>query len=670
MTLLPLSPASAQKPAPENGPERPGKSDADGDKLFDDLEADLSGKADSSRLPVIVTLREAATEARVRGLEKQAGRLAVGHRFGIVPAFSADVTKGQAQALARHADVVHVEADSRVQVTNATAQREFGVTAARAALPGLDGSGIKVAVIDTGVAGAHVDLTGRVVGFRDYVGGRIDAYDDNGHGTHVAATIAGGGVADPAAAGVAPAASLLVAKVLDAAGGGSMSNTTAAIDWAVSQGAQVVNLSLGAAGCADGSDATSQAVNNAVAQGVFVAVAAGNEGPGACTVGSPGAASGATTVAAMADTARGGYSLASFSSRGRAGTTGAARKPDITAPGVGIASADAFTANGYTTMSGTSMATPFVAGVGALMLDAGMPAGSLKSTMETTAMDWGAAGDDIEFGSGRLDAYRAVTGASDTTVRPGHAFRQSTLAGTGAQLDYQVTVQDTRFPIAAMLVHPSVTAAGSTSPDFDLHLFNPAGTEVARAYTSSRQETLAALPVATGTYTLRVRSYYGSGSYQLDVSAGGSVSTPTIKVSTTVAPASLSPTGDRTTLSADDNRYYTRSSTTSGTRYTSWVATFTGVPNDITGLTVTYKGKNSISCTQTVAIAQNGGWVQLFNGAVGTSEVAVTRTPGGAAKDYVAADQTVKVLLQCVSGSNFTTYGDLLTLRYDRLVPA
>jgi serine protease AprX len=509
------------------------KGDADANKLFDDLEADLAGRNADARVRVIVALRAAATEGGVHELERRVGALAGARRFGIVPAFSATVTNRQARALAREEGVAHVEADSRVRASNGTSADAFGVTAARIAVAGLDGSGVKVAVIDTGVAGAHADLTGKVTAFHDYVGGQSAAYDDHGHGTHVAATIVGSGAGNPAYAGVAPGASLLAAKVLDANGDGWMSDITAAIDWAVNQGADVMNLSLGESGCSDGSDVTSQAVDNAAARGVFVAVAAGNEGPGACTIGTPGAAKGATTVGAMADLVNGGFFLARFSSRGRPGAAGSALKPDVVAPGVNVMSANAFTPSGYRFMSGTSMATPFVAGVAALMLDAGFLAADLKPTMESTAVDWGAAGDDIEFGSGRLDAFRAITGGADRTPLPRHSFRQGSLPGTGANVEYQITVDDGRFPLTAMVVHPEVSGASATSPDFDLHLLNGAGTEIAAGNTTSRQERLTVTPVSAGTYTLQIRSYEGSGAFQLDISAGGTIASPGSQVSTT-----------------------------------------------------------------------------------------------------------------------------------------
>ncbi len=137
--------------------------------------------------------------------------------------------------------------------------------------------------------------------------------------------------------------------------------------------------------------------------------------------------------------------------------------------------------------------------------------------------------------------------------------------------------------MAATLVHTSYTGAFNSSPDFDLYLYDPAGTLLAQAYTSSRQETVAARPSVTGRYTVRVKSYSGSGGYQLDLSAGGKA-----RIMITANVASLSPAGDRTRLNADDNVYYFYSP---GTAIVSWEATFANVPADATGLTVSTRAR-------------------------------------------------------------------------------
>jgi serine protease AprX len=525
--------------------------DSDHDKLYDDLEARALGLADADELGVIVVLTEEALPGRVERLERDRG-LKASKRFSLVDAVSGKVPKGRLRALAGDPLVDHVELNSRVRAWNDTAQESFGVIAARAAAPGLDGDAdgnpaayspgdLVAAVIDTGIDAGHQDLNGgKVIGFKDFVNGATAPYDDEGHGTHVAATIAGDGDAraDKLHKGVAPAAGLVGIKVLDATGNGSMDTVLSGIEWAVQNrstyGIEAINLSLGAAGCSDGSDVDSLAVERAVDAGLVVAVAAGNEGAGSCTIGSPGAAGKALTVGAMADLGVGGFFQAPFSSRGK--TLDGRVKPDVSAPGVEITSAAAGTTIGYATMSGTSMATPFVAGLALLMLDANRDLGSqaVKDRIMQTAIDWGrgatglagSTGPDAEYGSGRLDGWGALKSAGAPLgagpAMPTHEFREGTLAATGASADYKLEVGDARFPIAATLIHPGMSGAAAASPDFDLYLFGPAGTVVARSEQTARQEQLTYRPVAPGTYTLRVRSYSGSGQFFVDASFGRS----------------------------------------------------------------------------------------------------------------------------------------------------
>ena len=238
------------------------------------------------------------------------------------------------------------------------------------------GSGIVVAVIDTGVDYTHPDLGGgfgpgyRVVGGYDFYNDDADPMDDNGHGTHVAGTIAANGSIE----GVAPDASILAYKVLGADGSGSMSSVVSAIDASVDPNgdgdladhADIISMSLGASG--DQNDPLCLAVRAAVEAGVVVVVAAGNSGPTFGTVDSPGMAPEAITVGA-ADAS--GH-LASFSSRGT--VPDVLMKPELSAPGVSILSTVPFSgtqhssSSGYKNLSGTSMATPHVSGAAALLL--------------------------------------------------------------------------------------------------------------------------------------------------------------------------------------------------------------------------------------------------------------------------------------------------------------
>ncbi|SNT09772.1 S8 family serine peptidase [Actinacidiphila glaucinigra] len=259
--------------------------------------------------------------------------------------------------------------DHKVRPTLDRSTAQINAPAAWAA--GFHGEGVKVAVLDTGADQAHPDLAGRVSVAKDFSGSG-STQDRFGHGTHVAATAAGSGAASAGLRkGVAPSADLLIGKVLGDDGFGSESQVIEGMEWAAAQGARVVNMSLGSDMQTDGTDPMSLAVNEiSRSSGALFVVAAGNAGEmGEKTVGSPGAADAALTVGAVDRD----DSLASFSSRGpRYGDR--ATKPDITAPGVGIVAARAAgTTMGvpvddhYVAASGTSMATPHVAGAAALL---------------------------------------------------------------------------------------------------------------------------------------------------------------------------------------------------------------------------------------------------------------------------------------------------------------
>ncbi|MDT0416744.1 S8 family serine peptidase [Streptomyces sp. DSM 41982] len=235
---------------------------------------------------------------------------------------------------------------------------------------GYDGTGTKVAVLDTGIDLQHADVKDRVLATKSFAG-TATVQDGHGHGTHVASTIAGSG-ADSGGEykGVTPGASLLIGKVLGDSGSGDDSNVIAGMEWAVEQGADVVSMSLGSDNGRE-SDPSSVALErlSAGSDTLFV-VAAGNSGPGASTLGSPGVAESALTVGAVDRD----DSLAPFSSRGPRADEDHGIKPDVTAPGVDIVAARAAgTSMGqpvdayYTAASGTSMATPHVAGAAALL---------------------------------------------------------------------------------------------------------------------------------------------------------------------------------------------------------------------------------------------------------------------------------------------------------------
>lgn len=248
---------------------------------------------------------------------------------------------------------------------------QIGAPAAWAA--GYDGKGIKVAVLDTGIDRSHADLAGQVIANKDFSDSG-STRDLVGHGTHVASIIAGTGARSGGKfRGVATGARILNAKVLNDGGFGDDASIIAGMEWATTKGARIVNLSLGG-GDTPGIDPLEETVNRLSAgSGTLFVIAAGNEGEsGDSTVGSPGSADAALTVGAVSKEDE----LALFSSRGPRVGDGAI-KPDLTAPGVAITAASApgsliadefpSAVPGYVTISGTSMATPHVAGAAAIL---------------------------------------------------------------------------------------------------------------------------------------------------------------------------------------------------------------------------------------------------------------------------------------------------------------
>ncbi|MGV9238500.1 S8 family serine peptidase [Streptomyces nigra] len=311
---------------------------------------------------------------------------------------------------ARAALTPRVSLDGRVKAAldRSTAQ----MNAPTAWKAGYEGQGVKVAVLDTGVDDRHPDLAGRISQAKDFSGSG-STRDGFGHGTHVAATVGGtGAAAGGSRRGVAPRSDLLIGKVLDDNGFGSESTVIAGMEWATAQNAKVINMSLGG-GPTDGTDPMSQAVNSLTksTDSLFV-IAAGNDGNlGPSTVGTPGSADAALTVGAVDRD----DSLANFSSRGPRLHDGAV-KPDVTAPGVGIVAARAagttmgtpIDAN-YVAASGTSMATPHVAGAAALLAqqhpDWGAP--KLKDALISTSKT--VSGTKVtQQGGGRIDLADAI----------------------------------------------------------------------------------------------------------------------------------------------------------------------------------------------------------------------------------------------------------------------
>ncbi|EEG07936.1 S8 family serine peptidase [Pseudogulbenkiania ferrooxidans] len=578
LTLLLLSPlcaavtpgAAASQPVAPAAVVHGQLTDRDGDGVADNLQQRLATAQPEDRFDVVVTFREQGHAAAAR---QALGPFVPRREFKLIPGFAGSLSAAQIRALSHAAGLVRIEEDVKVHTQLNAARADFGVESARGlAVSGLTGRGVGICTVDTGVDPNHEQLAGKVAGFVDLVANKTVAYDDNGHGTHVLSIAAGDGSGGADAAryqGVAPGAPVYAAKVLDSSGSGAESAVVSGIDWCAAQAAvRVISLSLAALPPADGNDAMSQAVNAAVDSGKVVVVAAGNDGDEPGTVGSPGAAEKAITVGACAewsapvsaDNHSEGVYLTAFSSRGPITVNASTEriKPDICGPGHTITAAQAGTVSGYVTYSGTSMATPFVAGTVALALEANpaLTPAQVRSLMEATAQDRGSAGKDNEWGTGLIDAYafvaRAQNPSSTVTTAFPHATHLSASVGNNSTWSYGFDVSDTGKPIAAIVTiigQPICTLrlfgscfAYQWDPDLDARLLAPDGTVLsysgcmgegtecasprAPLVALGRQETLHAMPTTTGQYRVEVWGSTDSvnqgkgGSFAIDLSQG------------------------------------------------------------------------------------------------------------------------------------------------------
>lgn len=249
------------------------------------------------------------------------------------------------------------------------------------------GGGVKIGIVDSGIAARHADLKGKVAAQRDFVNGDGKADDRVKHGTHVSGIAAAKTDNHTGVAGGCPNCKLVVAKSLGVFGGTDR-DIAKGINWTVKRGAKVVNLSLGGPGR---STVLKRAVNRAWKRGAVVVAAAGNENTSKPSY--PAAYSRAIAVAA---TNR-------FDKRARFSNHG--KWVDVSAPGVDIVST---IPGGYRSYSGTSMSTPHVSALAGLLSSRGFSKRKIRSRITATAVDLGKKGRDPYYGSGRIDAARAV----------------------------------------------------------------------------------------------------------------------------------------------------------------------------------------------------------------------------------------------------------------------
>ena len=405
----------------------------------------------------------AAERAVVSGL---GGR--VKYTYRIVNAVAANIPAAAVSALLNNPRVVTVEADIEAHAIDDELDAAWGVKHIGAgAVHGADnkGAGVKIAVIDTGVDYTHPDLDGNFditdLGW-DFVNDDDDPMDDYFHGTHVAGTIAAEDN-DSGVVGVAPEADMYALKVLNANGSGFFSDIIAAIDWTVAHGIQVTNNSYGSS--RDPGSIVKAAFDNSAAAGVLHIAAAGNSGKPSGKGNNVGYPARYASVVAVAAT-NSNDTRASFSSTGS--------DVELAAPGVGVLST--VLNGGYASFSGTSMASPHVAGTAALVIAAGHVTTNtgVRQRLADTADDLGDAGLDNHYGHGLVDAAEAVT-APPTGVAPTVTIMSpapaaevtGTIAVTADPADSDGTVVEVNFLVDGSSIGKDTSSEGGWSVQWD-----------------------------------------------------------------------------------------------------------------------------------------------------------------------------------------------------------
>lgn len=384
------------------------------------------------KISVIIEFEKECFEAgchEVREIMKQHSRNGVRRDFARISCCSADVTPNGLEGIlsgCNHIKRVYLNREVRalLDVAVPSAQAKNVVRKDNV----LTGEGVTIAIVDTGIY-PHQDLSGRITDFVDFINDRTDPYDDNGHGTHCAGDAAGNGAASSSAyAGPAPEANLVGVKVLNKMGSGTLETIIDGIEWCIQHKNQIdiISMSLGSTAqpfANENDDPMVKIVEEAWDAGIVVCVAAGNEGPEAKTIASPGVSDKVITVGALDDNntadTREDDEVASFSSRGP--TIYNVNKPDILAPGVNIISLrspnsylDKLQKSNrvgldYFVLSGTSMATPICAGVAALIKQQkpGASPQEVKDMLKKGADLWTDRNPNI-YGAGYLNAEKSV----------------------------------------------------------------------------------------------------------------------------------------------------------------------------------------------------------------------------------------------------------------------
>jgi len=395
----------------------------------------------------------AAEQALVRGIGGT-----IKYTYHLVPAIAATVPEEAIDGLRRNPNVTNVDLDGQVWAVDLELDNTWGVKRIGAGtVHGYNkGLGVKVAIIDSGIDYTHPDLYANYAGGWDFVNRDNVPMDDYGHGTHVAGTVAAeDNDVDVSVVGVAPEAALFALKVLNASGSGYWSDIIRAIEWCVENGMQVANLSLGSDRNPGGT--VQAAFDNAEAAGVVIVAAAGNSGN------PPGRGNNVIYPARYASVIA---VAATDSDDNRASWSSTGDQVELAAPGVAVYSTwndsdsphdpqpKCYEAEGYGCYkygSGTSMASPHVAGTAALIIVTGITDANgngrindeVRLRLQETADDLGAPGRDPQYGFGLVDADEAAGQVNDPpTVSITNPADGSTF-DSGATILFEGTASDT-----------------------------------------------------------------------------------------------------------------------------------------------------------------------------------------------------------------------------------
>lgn len=417
--------------------------------------------------------------------------------------FSVEMDPKQVEALSHDARVKYIEEDSEVSIDATQNNATWGLDRIdQRNLPlnstyvyNATGSGVRAYIIDTGIRATHNDFGGRVIAGFTAINDGQGSNDCNGHGTHVAGTVGG------TTWGVAKSVTLVPVRVLNCSGSGTNSGVIAGVDWVTQRKnaspsqPSVANMSLGG-GANSSLDA---AVNNSINAGVTYVVAAGNSNANACNY-SPARVSNAITVGSTTSS----DARSSFSNFGSC--------LDIFAPGSSIRSAWHTSNTATNTISGTSMASPHVAGVAALYLqgNSGASVSAVTSAIVNSATTNVLSG--IGSGSPNRLLYSQLSGGGGPPTCSGGTYT-GTLSGTGAA---HIQPNGTYYQSTVSGVH-SGNLTGPSNADFDLALYRWSGFSWVRVAVSQGTTSTENISYngAAGYYYWRVYSYSGSGSYSL-----------------------------------------------------------------------------------------------------------------------------------------------------------